>query len=176
MNIDFKCLVKIIKKHYKANPMQDTRLRKVVEARAIGYKVIQKTHNMSLSKIGRLFKKDHATVIYGLKTFEYLYKTEPFFKFSYNNVLSEYQETIGELGDDFENLHIENIMLKKKIEEYRCKLVDANELGGALNGLPKHKVDEIKHKLDIMIQVAKKDIQPRNQQAEIIQANVIAGV
>jgi hypothetical protein len=176
MNIDFKCLVKIIKKHYKANPLQDTRLRKVVEARAIGYKVIQKTHNMSLSKIGRLFKKDHATVIYGLKTFEYLYKTEPFFKFSYNNILAEYQETIGELGDDFENLHIENAMLKKKIEEYRCKLVDANKLGGALNGLPKHKVDEIKYKLDIMIQVAKKDIQPRNQQAEIIQANVIAGV
>lgn len=176
MNIDFKCLVKIIKKHYKANPMQDTRLRKVVEARAIGYKVIQKTHNMSLSKIGRLFKKDHATVIHGLKTFSYLYETEPFFKFNYNMILAEYQETIGELEDDFENLHIENTILKKKIEEYRCKLVDANKLGGALNGLPKHKVDEIKHKLDIMIQVAKKDIKPRNQQAEIIQANVIAGV
>ena len=176
MNIDFKCLVKIIKKHYKANPMEDTRLRKVVEARAIGYKVMQKTHNMSKSNIARLFKKDHATVIYGLKSFDYMYKTEPFFKFSYNTILAEYQETIGELEGNFESLHIENIMLKKKIEEYRCKLVDANKFGSAFSGLPQHKVDEVKKKLDIMIQVAKKDIQPRNQQAEIIQANVIAGV
>lgn len=176
MNIDFKCLVKIIRKHCKANPMEETRLRGVVEARAIGYKVMQKTHNMSKSEIGRLFKKDHATVIHGLKTFKHLYETEPFFKFNYNMILSEYQETIGEFDSEFESLYVENNMLKKKIEEYRCKLVDANELGGALNGLPKHKVDEIKHKLDIMIQVAKKDIQPRNQQAEIIQANVIAGV
>jgi len=176
MNIDFKCLIKIIRKHCKANPMEETRLREVVEARAIGYKVMQKTHNMSKSEIGRLFKKDHATVIHGLKTFKHLYETEPFFKFNYNMILAEYQETIGEVDSEFESLYVENNMLKKKIEEYRCKLVDANELGGALNGLPKHKVDEIKHKLNIMIQVAKKDIKPRNQQAEIIQANVIAGV
>jgi hypothetical protein len=176
MNIDFNCLVKIIKKHCKADPTKDTRLRKVIEARAIGYKVVQKTHNMSKSEIGRLFKKNHATIIHGLKVFKDLYETEPFFKFNYNMVLAEYQETIGDVDDEFESLHIENNVLKRRIEEYRCKLVEANKLGGLLGGLPKNKVDEIKDKLAVMVEVAKKDIQPRNQQTEIIQANVIAGV
>ena len=176
MNIDFKCLVNIIKKHCKADPMERTRLRKVVEARAIGYKVMQKTHNMSLSKIGELFKKDHATVIHGLKTFDCLYETEPLFKFNYNTTLAEYQETIGEFEGEYNNLYVENAILRKKVEEYRCRLVDINEINATLNALPKNKIDEIKKKLDIMIQVAKQDIQPRNQQAQIIQANVISVV
>ena len=72
---------------------------------------------MGKSKIGRLFKKDHATVIHGLKTFSHLYETEPFFKLKYNVILTEYQETIGDLDDDFESLHIENTILKKRIEK-----------------------------------------------------------
>ena len=66
----------------------DTRKREYVDARRIAYKIFRATKMYSYSKIGSLFDKDHATILFGIKTAENLLDTEPSFKHNYLEALS----------------------------------------------------------------------------------------
>jgi chromosomal replication initiation ATPase DnaA len=73
------------------------RHREVVDARRILFWSLRQLFGLSLSTIGRRYNKDHATILYGLKTFDNLVntdisfrlKTETCFKFLHNQGWSE---------------------------------------------------------------------------------------
>lgn len=65
-----------------------TRKREYVDARRIAYKIFRTTKMYSYSKIGSLFDKDHATILFGVKTAENLLDVEPCFKENYLEVLA----------------------------------------------------------------------------------------
>lgn len=65
-----------------------TRKREYVDARRIAYKIFRATKMYSYSKIGSLFDKDHATILFGIKTAENLLDVEPCFKENYLEVLA----------------------------------------------------------------------------------------
>jgi hypothetical protein len=175
MNIDFKFLTKLTKKYCGVNPLKKTRKREFVDARSIMYMILRRVHNCTYTEIANMFKCNHATVLHSLRSFEYMYKSDAKFREKYDLVLSGYVKlTLNNTQVD--SVYSEVEMLKKEVDRYRDRLMRVEEFNSMINELPRHKIDDIKKKLDIMIQVAKKDIQPRNQQAEIIQANVIAGV
>jgi len=175
MDIDFKFLVKVTKKYCGLNPLKKTRKREFVEARSIMYMILRKVHGCTYTNIANMFKRNHATILHSIESFDYIYKTDVKFREKYDSILSAYVKLV--LNDaEVDSVYAEVEMLKREIDRYRDKLIRIDEFNDMINELPKHKIDDIKKKLDIMIQVAKKDIQPRNQQAEIIQANVIAGV
>lgn len=61
----------------KYNLRGENRLRSIVDMRSYIYYIL---YNKGFSKtdIGKIFKKDHATVIHGLKHYDALYKTKEF--------------------------------------------------------------------------------------------------
>ncbi len=73
------------------------RHREVVDARRILFWALRQLFGLSLSTIGRRYNKDHATILYGLKTFDNLVNTdisfrlkaETCFKFLHNQGWSE---------------------------------------------------------------------------------------
>ena len=58
------------------------RKREVVYKRMYLFKYLQQMEGMSLTAIGKLFDKDHATVIHGLKTYENVHTYEDFISFT----------------------------------------------------------------------------------------------
>lgn len=56
------------------------RMRSLVDNRAIAYKMLRKYTNLSLSEIGALFKKDHATILHGIKLCDNLIQTDKEFR------------------------------------------------------------------------------------------------
>lgn len=63
-----------------------TRKREIVEARYIFFKIIRDNTRKSLAVIGEKFRKDHATVLHGLKTHENL-MSYPKYKEKYKDIL-----------------------------------------------------------------------------------------
>ena len=57
---------------------EKTRARIVVDVRRVAFKLTKELTNASLSSIGRLYDKDHATVLHGIKTFDNLYNSADF--------------------------------------------------------------------------------------------------
>jgi len=175
MDIDFKFLTKLTKKYCGVNPLKKTRKREFVDARSVMYMVLKRVHCCTCTTIANLFKCNHATVLHSLRSFEYTYKTDRKFREKYDLVLSGYVESVLDTTE-VDNVYAEVEMLKRELDRYKDKLIRIEEFNDMINELPQHKIDDIKKKLSIMVQVAKKEIKPRNQQAEIIQANVVAGV
>jgi chromosomal replication initiation ATPase DnaA len=182
MNIDFKFLVKLTKRYCGVNPLKKTRKREFVDARAMMYMVLKRVHSCTYTNIAKMFKCNHATVLHSLRSFSYIYKSDSKFRERYDLISSAYVQCILDTTEvDNTNTEVNTVYaevekLRKEVDKYKDKLIRIEEFNSMINQLPKHKIDDIKKKLDIMIQVAKKDIKPRNQQAEIIQANVVAGV
>ena len=67
-----KTIMQRVNKTYNLTISRKTRGREYVYARAVYYKLARELTNYSLSQIGLLVYKDHASVLHGLKTFELL--------------------------------------------------------------------------------------------------------
>jgi hypothetical protein len=64
-----------VEKHFTLDISKETRRREYVYTRSVFYKLAKTHTNQSLSAIGRSIKKDHATVLHGLKIFDAIIKT-----------------------------------------------------------------------------------------------------
>lgn len=110
---------------------QDKKTTELVFLRAIFYKVCKELYpTASFSKIGSLVKKDHSTVIYGIKLFD----NEVRFKEGYRQIykdckekcrnalvredskIDKKEELILDLMAENEGLKTENIRLKRKLK------------------------------------------------------------
>jgi hypothetical protein len=62
----------LIEKITRTNLSVKSRKREIVDYRIVAFKLTRELTNLSLAAIGRLYNKDHATVLHGLKKFEVL--------------------------------------------------------------------------------------------------------
>lgn len=63
--------LKEIKKYIKAHKLDSKdRYRQMVDVRGVLYKYLRDKHKMTLTEIGNLFKRDHATVLHSIKRCE----------------------------------------------------------------------------------------------------------
>jgi len=65
-----------------------TRKREYVDARRIAYKIFRVVKGYSYAKIGSMFNKDHATVLFGVNTTNSLMDVDPKFKENYLECLA----------------------------------------------------------------------------------------
>lgn len=63
-----------------------SRIRDYADARCIAYKLIYTLSKKTLQQTGNIFNTDHATVIHGIKKFNNLIETDPYFKCMYERV------------------------------------------------------------------------------------------
>ena len=102
--------------------------------------------------ISQSFKQNHATVLYHLDRFTYYYKQDKDFKADFDKVYNI-----------FYNIKDEPIeMIKKRIENPLYSLIDQ---------VPEERRDDVKTRLEAML--VGFNIQPRNQQATIYNANAV---
>jgi len=115
------------------------RNREIVETRWVAFKLTKMLTRSSLSKIGKVYNKDHATVLHGIKTFDSIYNQADFVetKNLYKRILKaflEIQDNIGFLNGLKENIKYaieENTGITEAIEiinfKYEIKIEEIVE-------------------------------------------------
>ena len=98
-----------------------SRVREVVDVRRVAFKLTKTLTKSSLTSIGKLYNKDHATVLHGIKTFDYLVDHSDFkhIKIMYNRFYGSFIEIQENLGTDgrIETLQELNEIVKNRIGE-----------------------------------------------------------
>jgi hypothetical protein len=87
--ISFKLNVEDIRKN--------TRLAEVVDARKIAYYILRKKYHLSYSSIGKVFNKNHATVMHNLKSVKGLLEYDIIFKEKFNDCVLNFDEQKSEI-------------------------------------------------------------------------------
>jgi hypothetical protein len=144
-------LEKIIKEHLGIDITENNRKHKTVRGRMMAYRIMREQEVIK-RHISEAFKQNHATVIYHLDRFTHYYKHDKEFKADYDKVYKI-----------FYNLKDEPIeTIEKRISNPLYSLVDQ---------VPEERRDDVKTRLEAML--VGFNIQPRNQQATIYNANAI---
>ncbi len=122
-----KTLKFLVSAVFELDLMNKSRLRKYTEARS-PFMAIMRDEGYTLSDIGEMLEKNHATVVYGLRSFQWAVKTEHKFREKHLEVkrLYDSNESLIDLKSEFELkksiislnneiklLHLENMSLKK---------------------------------------------------------------
>jgi hypothetical protein len=154
MNTDFDILRDITQEVCKADPMKETRQREVVYARMIMYKVLHSFHKHTYTRIGRMFGKNHATVLHSINQFDNMVRNDDWLNNRFHCVLSEYTKEI-------------------KLKAQKRLIRQCKEISDVIDGVPEDKVKQITQKLRMLVEVAKKEIKPRNQQTVIYNSNIV---
>ncbi len=76
---------------------KDTRLAEVVDARKIAYYILRKKYDLSYGSIGKLFNKNHATVMHNFKSIEGLLKYDAVFEKKFNTCVVNFDKEKNEL-------------------------------------------------------------------------------
>lgn len=126
-NTKLKVIINEVIKKFDSDITQKNRSRELVYGRAVYYKLCKNLTSHSLSEIGSLISKDHATVLHGLKVFEtfelnndYYYLTayeEMFNKLKLNYVINI--KNPRDLKTKYYKYVNENINLKDKNKTIR---------------------------------------------------------
>ena len=144
-------LEKIIKEHLGIDITENNRKRKTVKGRMIAYRIMREQEVVK-RHISEAFKQNHATVLHHLNRFTHYYKHDKDFKADYDKVYNI-----------FYNIKDEPIeMVAKRIENPLYSLIDQ---------VPEERRNDVKIRLEAML--VGFNIQPRNQQATIYNANAV---
>lgn len=125
----------VVNKHFNIDITEKTRRFDYVFARACYYKLCRDIGGFSYSSIARSIKKNHATILHGLKELPFMIKYNSGLLKKYNSLMRKFntdmceQNKIGldQLVQDYNFLLLENDALKTKIfelEELIYKLAD----------------------------------------------------
>lgn len=123
-----KHIIDLVNQETGLDIFRETRRREYVDARTFAVKLLRSELGITTVHIGKLFNKNHATIIHGLKLFDDLYETDNDFKTTYQRiyqkfklqepvpVLDEADEKIKKLQNLYDNkikvLNLENSQLK----------------------------------------------------------------
>lgn len=104
-----------------------SRKRSVVEARALYYTILKNTTNLTLSKIGKLVNKDHATVLHGIKNLQDWMNQNQYLKNAYDSILDRIDKdfkvhTGKDLKRRYADLKFQNFQLKRQIKRLEKQL------------------------------------------------------
>ena len=117
---------------------KNRRLRNLVENRAIVFKMLRKFTGLSLHEIGKMFEKNHATVLHGVKLCDNLTQTDGFFRdtkiipiiHKLNEILPAYDEDeiIDNPYQTIKDLSEKNGILLNTIISERGRLFELEEI------------------------------------------------
>lgn len=128
--------------------MSKTRLREVVNARAMCYFILRKHHDYTYSTIGENFDgKDHATILHGINTHNDLYITNfQGYKADFHKLEDAYKLKVA--GDNVDDDNIFKMI--KKIEEIeenlaivKRGLIDSYSEGRPVDPVIEEKINQI---------------------------------
>jgi hypothetical protein len=121
-------LIGIVSSIVGVDILKNTRERRHVTGRAIFYKIYKDLEGWTLSDIGRMFDKNHATVLHNISTIEAYMETEPELASLYNRCLSLYK------GEPTIEDSISREELVNKVSQLDTKIVDLNAYIADLKG------------------------------------------
>lgn len=143
----------------------NTRKRSYTYARAVYCKVAREMNEAkpySLSEIGDVINRDHATVLHSLNTVFPFAMQEPSFKFMYltlRAIFVDAKEDIEEAFNEAEALRdviikVEknNASLKNRLDDLKSSSIKFNSL---VDGLSKEELDEVYERLDLIVRSIK---------------------
>lgn len=120
-----KLIKKRINDFFDIDINEPTRIEKYVEARMIYYWLCYYFTNMNLSRIAKTVKKNHATVLHGIKNFPIFMETDKDFKEKFLAIYETLKEdvqkkteqmSLQELTFRYNQLLMENGKLKETIK------------------------------------------------------------
>ena len=124
----------------------NSRKRKYINARAIGYEILRNKEHQSLQNIARYFNKTHCTVLYGLKNFKYMMLEDAQMKRNYQEVDREWSK----LSDEYKDVH--PLELKKQLnflqeqnKMLNLSLIDVQEKN-------EQRIKEVENKINRLIE------------------------
>ena len=170
MNTDFDILRDITKEVCKVDPMRKTREREVVYARMIMYKILKSFHKHTATAIGRMFGKNHATILHSINQFDNMVSYDDWLNNRFHCVMSEYTKEISLQNEIIADVHLRNKILESKVKMQKRIIRQCKEISSIIDGVPEHKVEEITKKLRMLSEVAKKEIKVPNQKTKIYSA------
>ena len=116
MNTDFDILRDITQEVCKADPMKETRQREVVYARMIMYKILKSFHKHTATAIGRMFGKNHATILHSINQFDNIVSYDDWLSNRFHCVMSEYTKEISLQNEIIADDHLRNKMLESEVK------------------------------------------------------------
>ncbi len=167
MNTDFDALRDITQQHCKADPMKETRRKEYIYARMIMYKVLKKFHKHSYTKIGKMFNKNHATILSAINKFDNIIEIDEWLRDRFHSVLNDYTREVSLQNDAISDVYLKNKILESKIRAQRKLVRQCKEISDIIDELPKDKVEQIIKKLTFLAQAAKQEINVPNQKTKI---------
>ena len=170
MNTDFDILRDIKQEVCKAAPMKETRQREVVYARMIMYKILKSFHKHTATAIGRMFGKNHATILHSINQFDNIVSYDDWLSNRFHCVMSEYTKEISLQNEIIADVHLRNKMLESEVKAQKIIIRQCKEISDVIYGVPEDKVKQITQKLRMLVEVAKKEIKIPNQKAKIYSA------
>ncbi|MDC0859756.1 helix-turn-helix domain-containing protein [Candidatus Pelagibacter sp.] len=174
MNTDFDILRDITQEVCKADPMKKTRKREVVYARMIMYKVLKSFHKHTATSIGRMFGKNHATILHSINQFDNMVSYDDWLNNRFHCVMSEYTKEISLQNEIIADVHLKNKILESKVKTQKRIIRQCKEISSIIDGVPEAKVGQIIQKLRMLSEIAKKEIKPRNQQTVVYNSNIVS--
>jgi len=174
MNTDFDILRDITQEVCKADPMKKTRKREVVYARMIMYKVLKSFHKHTATSIGRMFGKNHATILHSINQFDNMVSYDDWLNNRFHCVMSEYTKEISLQKEIIADVHLKNKILESKVKTQKRIIRQCKEISSIIDGVPEAKVGQIIQKLRMLSEIAKKEIKPRNQQTVVYNSNIVS--
>ena len=76
------------------------RLRRYADARQMAMQIVRQSTILNLTDIGRLFGRDHSTVIHAINSVKNLIGISDNYRDEFNQILGEYDRLINELQPD----------------------------------------------------------------------------
>jgi hypothetical protein len=145
-------LIRIMEFEYNVDIFNKSREKDHVEARAIFSKIMYSYHNIGYTKVGRILKKDHATIYHYIKNFDSWIKYDDRFRNKYFNILNVYSKGL-EIKDISETNKIwyDNIVLSTKVEKLENKL--SSGLYALLDKVPENKAFIVYERLESIIKM-----------------------
>ena len=168
MTVQLETIKDYIEANIKVSLKKKTRARDMCYARAVYYKLAKRYTVQSLSSIGKLVGRDHATVLHGLKLFdEAVMYSEPL-KIVYDsfsiNVENKNLEDADSYMLDIKNLAEQNKRLKRKVFKQNLeidilkkqKIEPTNkteEFIDLINSVDEDKLDMLYTRLDAIVKM-----------------------
>lgn len=140
-NIDY--ILSVIEAETGLNLLDPTRKREYVDARAMACFIMHRNLKLTLSQIGEIFNKNHATVLHSLKLFDNLYETDYRFQEKFDKIKGIYcKKTPVEEPVDLKDEHIKKL---QKLYDNKIKVLtlENNQLKNVKSKYQEHPYADI---------------------------------
>lgn len=136
-------LIEIVSKEFNVDIRSKSRRREIADARAVFYKILY-DNEYSLTLIGEILDKHHATVINGLKVYNSVLKRSKYYLSGYEKCKREFEEfclVLLNSIEEEETLSTEDLlrkqiqMLKEQVHALKSEISFLNSLNKSTNAV-----------------------------------------